>query len=263
MRSILQIIISALVLVFSVSLFSQTKYNIIIFSGYTMPVADLKGDFPDKMGTTLLNFNKSSTLLTKNGFNISAIGKYCVDTLGKAKLTAGFNYNSLSGSKDYQRTSATLTYATLTYKNKVNIFTISLGAEYSFFPKKKFNLFAGLDLAANFFSGKIEASGDTTFTIQRKSESRFGVIVNAGVDIKLNKSLGAVVGLKYALTNLIGKKTDIITTTSTITDDEQGGTSSLNEIGLNDADSSSNKSKSLYYLQIYAGLSFYFGELIK
>lgn len=39
----------------------------------------------------------------------------------------------------------------------------------------------------NFYSGKIEASGDTTLIIQRKSESRFGVIANAGADIKLNK----------------------------------------------------------------------------
>lgn len=252
------IIITTLVLMFSVSLFSQTKYNIVIFGGYTMPVADLKGDFPDTMGTTLLNFNKSSTLLTKSGFNIGAIGKYCVDTLGKAKLTAGINYNSLSGSKDYPRTTATLTY-----KNKVTIFTISAGAEYNFFPKKKFNLFAGLDLAANFFSGKIEASGDSSFTIQRKSESRFGVIVNAGVDIKLNKSIGAVVGVKYALTNLIGKKTEITTTITPFTDDEQGGNSSLNEIGLNDADNSSNRSKSLNYIQFYAGISFYFGGLLK
>ena len=62
-----------------------------------MPVADLKGDFPDTLGTSLLDFNKSSTLLTSSGFNIGAIGKYCVDTTGKAKLTAGFNYNSFSG----------------------------------------------------------------------------------------------------------------------------------------------------------------------
>ncbi len=223
-----------------------------------MPFADLKGDFPDTMGTTLLDFNKSSTLLVKSGYNIGAIGKYCIDTLGKARLTAGFNYNSFSGSKDYPRTGATLTY-----KNKVSIFTISAGAEYNFFPKKKFDPFVGLDLAVNFFSGSITASGDSSFTIKRKSETRFGVIANAGVDIKLNKSIGAVIGVKYSLSNLIGKKTDITTTTTTITDDEETGTTTSKELGLNDEDSSNNKSKSLYYLQIYAGLSFYFGELIK
>lgn len=239
-------------------LLSQTKWNLTITGGYTMPLADLKGDFPDTLGSTLLNFEKSSTLLTKSGFNIGAIAKYCVDTLGKARVTGGLTYNSFSGSQDYSRPGGILTY-----KNKVNIFTISLGAEYGFLPKKKFNPFVGLDLAANFYSGKIEASGDSTFTLNRKSETRIGVIANGGVDIKLSKSLSAIVGVKYALTNLIGKKTELTTTAITVTDDQETGTSSLKEIGLNDEENSTNKSKTLYYLQIYAGLSFYFGDIIK
>jgi len=253
------LIFLALFLVYTSSLTSQTKLNLTVFGGYSMPVADLKGEFPDTMGTNLLNFDKSSTLLTSSGFNIGAIGKYAVDTLGKARLTAGFNYNTFSGSKDYPRTGATLTY-----KNKVNIFTISAGAEYGFFPKKKFNPFVGLDLAINFYSGKIEASGDSTFNLQRKSESRFGVVANGGVDIKLNKSIGVVIGVKYALTNLIGKKTEIQTTTSnTLTDDEETGTSSFRELGLNDEENSTNPAKTLNYLQFYAGISFYFGQAFK
>ncbi|MEO8512375.1 MAG: OmpW family outer membrane protein [Ignavibacteria bacterium] len=252
------LIIPALFIIFNISISSQTKYSLSFFGGYSMPLADLKGDFPDTVGTTLLNFNKSSTLLTKSGFNFGVIGKMCIDTLGKAKVTGGFTYNSFTGSKDYPRTGALLTY-----KNKVNIFTISAGAQYSFFPKKKFDPFVGLDLAANFFSGEITANGDSSFTIKRKSEARFGIIANAGLDIKLNKSIGAVIGVKYSLTNLIGKKTDIITTSTTITDIEQTGSSSLNELGLNDEESSNNTSKTLYYLQIYAGITFYFGELIK
>ncbi len=254
------LIIPALLFIFAVSLSSQTRYNLNIFGGYSMPVADLKGNFPNTIGDTLLDFNKASTLLTNNGYNFGVILKYCIDTLGKAKLTAGFNNNSFSGAKDYLRTGATLTY-----KNKVNIFTISGGAEYNFLPKKKFSPFVGLDLAVNFFSGNITASGDSSFTIKRKSETRFGVIAIAGVDIKLNKSIGAVIGVKYSLSNLIGKKTDI-TVTNTVppqTDDEQGGTSTFKELGLNDEDSATNKSKSLYYIQFYAGISFYFGELIK
>ncbi len=116
----------------------------------------------------------------------------------------------------------------------------------------------------NFYSGKIEASGDSTFTIQRKSESRIGVIANGGVDIKLNSSIGAVIGVKYALTNLIGKKTEIRNTTvNTLTDDEETGTSSFRELGLNDEANSSNPAKTLNYLQFYAGVSFYFGRPLR
>lgn len=238
---------------------SQTKWNLTFTGGYTLPVADLKGSFPDTLPeTSLLNFEKSGTLLTSGGFNIGAIAKYCVDTTGKARITGGFNYNSLSGSHDYSRNPGTLTY-----KNKVNIFTISLGAEYGLFPKKKINPYIGLDLAVNFYSGKIEASGDSSFTIQRKSESRFGVIANAGADIKLNKSIGMVVGVKYALTNLIGKKTETVTITTPLTDDEDPGSTSTKELGLNDEENSNNPSKTLNYLQFYAGISFYFGEILK
>jgi outer membrane protein W len=259
MKNILVILFVALITTLSVN--TQTKYSLSVYGGYSMPVADLAGDFPDTLGTSLLNFNKSSTLLSKSGFNIGAIGKYCVDTLGKAKLTAGLNYNSFSGSHDYTRPGGALNY-----KNKVNIFTISLGAEYNLLPKKKLNPFIGLELAANFFSGQIEATGDTTITYKRKSESRFGVIANAGAELKLNKSISAVFGVKYALANLFGKSSETTTTTTTgnITDvDDEGGTNTLNEIPLNDADNNSVKGKSLNYLQFYAGISFLFGDMLK
>lgn len=239
--------------------YSQTKWNLTFTGGYSLPVADLKGNFPDTLGiNSILNFEKSLTLLTSGGFNIGAIAKYCVDTTGKARVTGGFNYNSFTGSKDYSRNPGTLTY-----KNKVNIFTISLGAEYGLFPKKKINPFIGLDVALNFYSGKIEALGDTSFTVQRKSESRLGVIATAGADIKLNKSIGVVVGVKYALTNLIGKKTELTSVTLPITDDEEPGSSTSKELGLNDEENTNNPSKTLNYLQFYAGISFYFGEIIR
>ncbi len=237
---------------------SQTKFSVDVFGGYSLPFADLQGDFPDSNSTGILDFKKSSTLLTGSGFNIGITGKYTVDTTGKAKVTAGFNYNSFSGSKDYSRPTGIITY-----KNKVNIFTISAGIEYGFFPKKKVNPFIGLDLAANFYSGKIDVSGDTTRNINRKSESRFGVIVNAGATIRLNQTVSVVAGVKYALTNLIGKKTEPPTSIGNIADIEEEGSGSTTELPLNDEETSSNRSKTLYYLQIYAGLSIDLGNMIK
>ncbi len=242
----------------SPSLSSQTKFNVNIIAGYTLPVSDLKGSFPDTLGSAgFLNFSKASTLLVKSGFGLGAIVKYSVDSTGSARVTGGLQYNSLSGSVDY------VNPITRGYKSKLNIFTISAGLEYNFYPKKKFSPFVGLDLAANFFSGKIESSGDSTNTIKRKSESRFGVIATGGVDIKLSKNMGVVVGVKYALANLIGKKTELTTTTTTVTDDEPTGGGLTSELPLNDAETSSNKGKSLNYLQFYVGLSVNFGKILK
>ncbi|MCC7159309.1 MAG: hypothetical protein IT281_07205 [Ignavibacteria bacterium] len=206
-----------------------------------------------------MNFSKSNTLLTKSGFNIGASGKYVIDTLGKARLTGGLNINSLKGSKEYSRPAGILTY-----KNTVTIFTISAGLEYNFFPKKKFNPFAGLELAANFYSGKIVASGESNQTIQRKSEARFGVIAGGGLVISMSPKIGIIIGVKYALTNLIGKKSEISTTTGTqVSEIEDPGNGSFNELPLNDETNSSVKGKSLNYFQMYAGLSFDLGAAVK
>lgn len=72
-----------------------------------------------------------------------------------------------------------------------------------------------------------------------------------------------VVGVKYALTNLIGKKTELTEVTSPLTDDEEPGSFTSRELGLNDEENSINPSKTLNYIQFYAGISFYFGDLIK
>lgn len=243
-----------------ISIYPQSKYSVSFYGGYSLPLADLKGSFPDTLSEgNYLNFKKSNTLLTSSGFNIGAVGKYTVDTLGKARLTAGINYNTFSGSKDYPRLNGTLTY-----KNTLNIITVSAGAEYNFFPSKKINPFAGIDLTANFYSGKIEASGDSTFKITRKNESRFGVIINAGAEYKLSKSLSVIGGVKYALTNLIGRKSDAEITLPPVTDDEEpGSTIGSKELPLNDAETPTNLAKSIYYIQFYAGVTFYFGPKVK
>ena len=242
------------------NIYSQPKFIVNLYGGYTLPVSDLSGDFPDTLGSSgALDMKKSSTLLTSSGFNIGAVGKYAVDTSGKARLTVSLNNNSLSGSKDY----STPTGRIINYKNKVNIFTISAGVEYSFNPAKKINPFLGLDLAANFYSGKVEASGDTVILQNRKSESRFGVIATGGVDINLNNNIGIVIGVKYALTNLFGKKTELTTTITPILDIEEEGSGTFEEIPLNDAETSTNQSKTLNYVQFYAGLSLYFGKTKK
>src|SRR5512139_1031370 len=122
--------------------FSQNKFNVNLYGGYTLPVADLKGDFPDTLGTSLLDFNKSKTLLTSYGINFGIQGKYAVDSSSSQRITAGFNYNSFTGSVDYPRPSGEV----LTYKNKVSIFTVSAGIEYAINPRKKIVPHIGLEL---------------------------------------------------------------------------------------------------------------------
>jgi opacity protein-like surface antigen len=136
------------------------------------------------------------------------------------------------------------------------------GAEYDFRPKEKVNPFVSLELAANFFSGKIEASGDTTIHITRKSETRFGVNANAGIDVKINKGISLLFGAKYCMDNLFGKSYETVTTTTANKDTNptSGGTT-VYELPLNDGDHGSLQSLSIIHVQIYAGISFNIGSV--
>jgi opacity protein-like surface antigen len=227
---------------------SQKKITINFFGGYTLPVADFKGSYPDSL--TYINFRKAKTLLTSYGINFGVKGKFAVDSAGSQILTAGAEYNTFTGNVDYP---------TQSYKNKVNVFTINAGIEYDLNPSSKIVPFAGLDIAVNFFSGKIEASGDSISVKNRTSETRLGIIAGAGVDIKMWSSAGIIIGVKYSMANLIGKKSEA-TTIQPVTDIEQSGSSSGSEIPLNDDVVSSNPGKSLNYVQIYAGISYNFGK---
>lgn len=253
--------LSALLILSNVYIFSQTKWQINFYGNYSMPTADLEGTFPDTLGSTgKLDFTTARTLLTKSGFGFGSQAKYCVDTTGNAKLTAGISYNLFSGSKEYP----IVNKPTRTYKSKVSLFTISAGAEYSLSPDKKINPYFGLDLAANFFGGSIESKGDTAFTIDRTQETRIGILANAGINIMVSKNIGLMIGVKYSMANLIGKSTEVTTRNSNSTTDvEETGSLVFFELPLNDAASGSNKSKSFSFFQFYAGISINFGKPLK
>jgi hypothetical protein len=252
----LLVILPALLL-FTINSISQQRFSVSASGGYTMPVADLRGNFPDTLGTGI-DFYKAKTLLTTSGFNLGLQGKYAVDSLGSQKIIAGLNYNSFSGSMDYSRPN----FGTQTYTNKVSIVSLSAGIEYAINPSKKFVPFISLEFAANFYSGKVEGSGDTLFVVSRKSENRFGVIATGGVDIKLWSSGGLIAGVKYALTNLIGKSSEITTSNinTPIYDIEPEGGSEGSEIPLNDKEVSGSPEKILNYVQFFVGISYNFGE---
>lgn len=260
MRKIFYTITALIIVLYSPELSSQTKFNLNVYGGYTIPLGDLDGEFPSTLPSSgKLDFTAADNLLTKNGFNFGAVIKYVIDSAANARLTGGLNYTGLSNSSDYSRPSSQIRR----FSNKVNIFTFAAGIEYSFSPKNKINPFAGLELAANFFSGKIEGSGDTTFIITRKAETRFGFIGNLGVNFTVKKNFGFVIGVKYSVVNAIGRKTETVSTTNQNSDIEPEEGGNLNELPLNDAEAGLNKSKTFNYLQIYAGISINFGQKIK
>jgi hypothetical protein len=131
----------------------------------------------------------------------------------------------------------------------MNIFTIGAGVEYDFAPKRPANPFVNAQFTTNIFSGNTDfnSSGGSvpSYSADLSSAVRFGAMFGAGVDVKLSKKIGVVIGGKYNFTNIFGK-------------DSTAGTST--SYGLNDKETTTQKAKKIPYLQFYAGISFYFGQ---
>jgi outer membrane protein W len=238
--------LSALIVIlalFAVSTsYAQPALTIHVTGGYSLPMPDLKGTWPDDL-TAMKN---PMPLFMKSGFNVGADGKYYFDkklrsfavTLSLAYM--GFTSGTLAATTFIPTAGDTINIPES--KGSINSFTAGLGVEYKFLTKKKAQPFVGVEFTGNFLSGKRTPTGGTELTM--KSTSRFGLAFGAGVDININKNFGVVVGGKYALMNLIGKKD---------TSDVPG----TNEFALWDKAYGTQNATNLSYIQFYAGVSFY------
>jgi len=221
------------------STFSQPQLKVHLTGGYNLPMPDLKGDL-----NTLAD---TGTYMMKQGFGFGADVKYYLGKKRNVGITLGLGYQMFSNSSD----SSTAT-GIINVKNKLNAFNVGLGVEYNFMPKGKTQPFLGAEFTGHFFSGNFDGtSGSTTIAYTLKSASRFGIAFGGGLDFKLGKSVGAIVGAKYHMANLIGKEYD---STGAV----------LNEYRLDDKEHTEGtttvSAKNISYLQFYAGVSFFFNE---
>jgi hypothetical protein len=236
------IVVLAVIFAINGNSFAQPRLVIHVTGGYSLPLPDLKGTWPDDNTK-----NPVPYFFSKNGWNVGADGKFYVDKkLRSFGITLSLAYMSFTSGD----LSDTAVGSTLTTKIMFNSFTAGLGVEYKFLTKKKAQPFVGAEFTGNFLSGKFKPSTGTENTL--KAASRFGLAFGAGVDININKNFGVVVGGKYALLNLIGKKdpTDEPYTT--------GSTEfPLWDKEYTNAGGTTVKALNLSYLQFYAGVSFY------
>lgn len=221
--------------------YSVPKFSIHVHGGYTLSLPDLKGDFP----ADLENGKNPTPYFVKNGFNFGADAKYFVDKKSTFGILLALTYTMLSSG---DLGVADSTYGTGTYRTNMNLFTIGVGAEYDFAPKRPANPFVNLQFTTNIIGGKttfdktggLIPSSSSTMT----SAVRFGATFGAGVDVKLSQNIGIVIGGRYAFANLFGKDSTANTSTT---------------YGLNDKETTTMKAKKMAYLQFYTGMSFYFG----
>jgi hypothetical protein len=248
MKSIRLLLVSIIVLfAFSGQAFSQPKFVLHLTGGLSVPLPDLKGDITTT--ATLIAPKTDENYLMRLGVNFGADVKYAFDKKGNIRGVFGIGYNLMMNPADIIGAPSTIKF-----RPTIGILTLSLGPEYAFLPKGKFNPFVGVDFTANFINGSFDYEPEyspifTNFSIE--SATRFGLQFGIGGDIVLGKNIGLVVGFKYCLANLIGKDSDTTKLSGT-------------KRALNDAEYTNQgttfKAKNISYVQVYTGLAFFFGQ---
>lgn len=226
---------------------SQPTATVQFIGGYSMPLGDYHGTFGDTRATFTGGGNPdSNSYFMKSGVNYAIFLKFPIIKKSPLSIKAGVGFNAFGQSKEYTESTGSVTVDL-----SQSILGIFAGAEYDFTNwKSKVRPFVGIELSANFISGKYtEDYIDSTETFDMKGAVRMGVNLSAGVDFVLHNNIGVMVGAKYSLANIIGKSYTADTRTT---------------YGLNDdsftVGNISYPSRNITFLQLYGGMSFYFGR---
>jgi hypothetical protein len=252
------LIVFALVFAFGNS-FAQDKLIIHLTGGYNVPMGELgKGADIPVWGTTT-TLPDPVPYYMKAGFNFGGDVKYAFlakkDFMLKGALS--FSYNMFSTKLDASGTITGGGAFSYTQDLKMNIFTIGIGPEFSFMPKGKVSPFIGVDFTINMITGDNKytaVTGLPTGTLTDatyKSSTRMGIGGNFGLDFKFSKQVGAVLGGRLNMINLIGKK-------SIVDEPMTTGSTEMPLWDKGDASSTTFKSdRSMMSFDIYAGVSFF------
>jgi len=240
------ILITALLFSFPSQTFSQPKFVLHLTGGLSIPLPQLQGDIDV---SSVVAPSTEKDYFMKLGFNVGADAKYAFDKKGNFRGVFGIGYNMFMNPGDLVGIGTSIKF-----RPTIGILTLSLGPEYAFLPKGKFNPFVGVDFTANFINGTFDYEPQLSpifNNITIESAARFGLQFGIGADIAIGKSIGVVVGVKYNLANLIGKDSD--------TSKLSGTTRALNDAEYTYG-SKIISAKNISYVQIYSGVSFFFGQ---
>ncbi|MGV8017761.1 MAG: outer membrane beta-barrel protein [Ignavibacteria bacterium] len=220
------------------------KFKLNVIGGYSLPLPDLKGDYPGDATKDPLPY------MMKNGFNVGGIGKYFLDKKNSQGLTLTLVYTGYSNSVDNAMLGVS------NQKFQINMFTVGLGYEYRPPVKGAVMPFFGADIIGNFLSGKykVTPTGLAEQEYTMKSASRFGFNVGAGTEFIASSKITFVVGVKYQYYNLLGK--DYV-------EDGSGTEYNLNDKEYTDALNVTHKARNMMGVQIYGGINFNLDQIFK
>ncbi len=237
-KILLLFILSAIILTGKIN--SQPVVTVSLTGGLTVPLGVLYSRFGDTYNSFAPKTDE--TYYMTGGFNYGVNFKNGIGKKRMFRFTGELNFSVMSQSKDYD---------TGTIKLRQSFLSIGFGGEWNLAPRRGwFNPFVGAEIDANFFSGNLQqVLLSTTNTYTMNSTVRFGFALGGGMDIQFHQSVGVLVGIKYFMANVFGKKSENATGTTYGLDDGQHGFAGV-----------SYPARNINVLQIYGGFSYYFGR---
>jgi len=139
------------------------------------------------------------------------------------RLTLDPSYTFVSGSETIQGQTA---------KTSSSLFSFGFGGEFVIPTGSMVKPYLGLDFALNIFGKETVEYGGQKLYESKSSETRFGIIPTGGVEIAFSRHVGVDIGLKFGLTNLIGKQDN---SDDTLAPDTGGKEQTITILGINAA----------------------------
>lgn len=219
------------VLFFNNFLYSQNRFFLQVYGGFSIPFAQLAGDIGSK-SSSVFEGNYGMQIGINGGLQL----KYAIDEKERFRAVAGIDGNA------FLNLTGALTLGLVeAYRPTIGITTYHLGGEYAFSPEKKLTTLLGADFTINKIDGK-----------HIETATRYGFQFCFSADYALTKHFGFTGGLKSNFANLFGKKSNTT---------KFGG--KYPEYPLNDDEyvyqGQKISSKNIFYIQLYLGIEFIIG----
>lgn len=201
-------------------------------------VTDFSALYDSTLGGEYFN---GQSLGMQHGGGLMVIGKLAVGKKRRARFNVNAGYNLFYNTSNVSNT-----------KTMWHIFNGSLGFEYNFAPKSRFQPYIGGELLYTLMFGRwqtdITYSGNiSNVSIKFKPSSRFGAALNAGMEYRVNKRTGLLLGYRVVWANIAPKQNKL---------NADAYNAYINDSQLNN-NINIGFTRQIVYLQIIGGVSIY------
>lgn len=231
--------------------YSQPAATFQLLAGYSFPLPDLKGSFGSTREQFTGNGNPdSNTYFMKPGLSYGIAVKVPINRKKfPINVIGSLNINQFSNKAEYNIGDTNFIKSEISQ----TITTFGAGLEYIHITRKSLiNPYAGIKFTLNLFSGQYNET-ETYFnsdkTLNLVNTARLGIEANAGFDWVLHNNVGLTLAMRYSYANIIGKSTEKDTPSEYYLND-----------GEHTVEGITYPAKKITYLQIFGGVSFYFGR---